>query len=197
MPTVTSLNTARSSSGQAPLQINLEHGLGEFYGLARFDHPLPATNTVLATHFDTLHPSYLSVIRPSVNGESIPAIHDRIAYCLHHIIKTLDADPKGPETLLICTHAAVMICIGRVLTGRMPTDHGEDDFNCYTCAFSKFVRRTTESTTLASNDELWDAKLAENIPSVGWQGGRGVQGGWNCEVNGDCSFLSQGPERGW
>ena len=171
--------------------------MGEFYGLARFDHPLPATNEVLATHFDTLHPSYQPLIRPSVNGESIPAIHDRIAYCLHHMIKTLDAEPNGPKTILICTHAAVMICIGRVLTGRMPDDHGEDDFKCFTCALSKFVRRPSEPTAKTVEDELWDSSKAEIIPSVGWQGGRGVRGGWDCEINGDCSFLSNGEERGW
>jgi len=30
-----------------------------------------------------------------------------------------------------------------------------------------------------------------------WAGGRGVRGGWDCEVNCDCSFLSGGEERGW
>jgi transcription factor C subunit 7 len=25
----------------------------------------------------------------------------------------------------------------------------------------------------------------------------GVGGGWECTVNGDCSFLSGGEERGW
>jgi hypothetical protein len=29
-----------------------------------------------------------------------------------------------------------------------------------------------------------------------WRG-RGVAGGWDCVLDSDCSFLSQGPERGW
>lgn len=198
-PTVEALNNARTSAGQEPLPIHIENGLGEFYGLARFDHPSPATNDVLATHFDILHPSYKPVVRPSVNGESLPTIHDRIAYCLHHVIKALDGDQAGPKALLICTHAASMICIGRALTGNMPADPGEDDFNCFTCSFSKFVRRPGQASSNGSapSDQLWDPSTPETIPSVNWQGGRGVQGGWDCVVNGDCSFLSKGEERGW
>lgn len=30
-----------------------------------------------------------------------------------------------------------------------------------------------------------------------WKRGVGVRGGWTCEVNSDCSFLSGGEERGW
>jgi len=197
-PTVRTLNQTRSASNKEPLQIHIENGVGEFYGLARFDHPSPATNEILATHFDTLHPGYIATIRPSVNGESIPSIHDRIAYCLHRVISELDKDPRGPKTLLICTHAASMICIGRVLTGRMPSDHGEEDFRCFTCALSKFVRRSGATPTATAKEiERWDATVPETIPDTDWQNGKGVQGGWDCEINGDCSFLSKGEERGW
>lgn len=195
-PTVTSISAARTAAGLQPLPIHIENGLGEFYGLARFDHPSPASNEVLATHFNNLNTSYEPVIRPSVNGESLPTIHDRIAYCLHHVIRKLDADPAGPKSLLICTHAASMICIGRALTGNMPSDFGEDDFKCFTCSMSKFVRRNT-STTEPTTDEIWDPSKPETIPDVKWKDGRGVQGGWDCKVNGDCSFLSKGEERGW
>jgi len=194
-PTVTTLNSQRSGTDKEPVRIQIENGLGEFYGLARFDHPSPATNDILATHFDNLHPSYEATIRPSVNGESIPTIHDRIAYCLHRVISALDADPSGPKTLLICTHAASMICIGRVLTGRMPEDHGEEDFRCFTCSLSKFERRG--SIKEAQDIAQWNASTPEDIPVVNWRDGNGVMGGWDCTINGDCSFLSKGEERGW
>lgn len=68
-------------------------------------------------------------------------LHDRVAYTLDRIIDTLDADPSAPRTLLICTHAAPMIAIGRTLTGYMPVDPTTEDFRCYTCSLSKFARR--------------------------------------------------------
>lgn len=173
----------------------------EFYGLARFDHPSPAPLTTLLTHFAGLHSSYAARIVPSPNGESIAALHDRIAYTMHRIVEALDADPSGPKALLICTHAASMICIGRVLTGRMPEDPNEEDFRCGTCALSKFVRRSRGEASAELEGEvrvdMWDKGAPEKIPKVQWRDGKGVMGGWDCVVNGDCSFLSGGEERTW
>lgn len=99
-----------------------------------------------------------------------------------------------------------MIAIGRALTGNMPEDECAEDFNCYTCAFSKFARKTPSATTngsktptdpLAATAQKWDPSNPDDVPDINWRNGRGVQGGWTCEVNGDCSFLENGEERGW
>jgi len=94
-----------------------------------------------------------------------------------------------------------MISIGRALTGRMPEDEGEEDFKCFTCAFSKFTRRRAVTTAAVEDDGVspaaWDASRPDEVPDVGWRDGKGVGGGWDCEVNGDCSFLAGGEERGW
>ena len=191
----TAARTAQNSKDPKVLKalVNLEAGLGEFYGLARFDHPSPATYNVLAQHFpDNLAPEQNPIIVPSTKGESIPQLHDRVAYCLDKLIKRLDADPSGPRTLLICTHAASMIAIGRALTGNMPEDECAEDFNCYTCAFSKFARKPIADAAdkeSKPDTQKWDASNPDIVPDVNWRNGRGVQGGWTCEVNGDCSFL--------
>jgi len=193
-PTVSRLNSDRSDDKK--LRVHVENGVGEFYGLARFDHPSPATLDVLHTHFPGgLAEAYMPVIRPSVNGESLTSLHDRIAYALYHVIQKLDQDPAGPKTLLICTHAASMICIGRALTGRMPEDPSEEDFKCFTCSLSKFTRRNIPEAPV-EKEHIWTLDEPENIPFVDWRG-KGVKGGWDCEVNGDCSFLEKGEERGW
>lgn len=193
-PTVSKLNSDRPQDKK--LQVHVENGVGEFYGLARFDHPSPATLDVLHKHFPgDLAEAYIPVIRPSVNGESLTALHDRIAYALYHVIQKLDQDPSGPKTLLICTHAASMICIGRALTGRMPEDPSEEDFKCFTCSLSKFTRRNIPEAPV-EKQHIWTLDEPENIPFVDWKG-KGVKGGWDCEVNGDCSFLEKGEERGW
>jgi transcription factor C subunit 7 len=189
---------AREGRGEKA-RVVIEPGLGEFYGLARFDHPSPAAIDVLNQHFPHLHAEKQAIIIPSTKGESIPQLHDRLAYCLHHIIRAADQDPNGPKSLLICTHAASMICIGRVLTGRMPEDEGEEDFKCFTCSFSKFVRRRGQSEGVEGREvREWDAKKADEVPDVGWRNGGGLGGGvWDVEANGDCSFLENGEERGW
>lgn len=190
-------NALAERKGKDAIRVNVEPGVGEFYGLARFDHPSPASMTELNRHFEYLHLSEPKIIVPSTKGESIPQLHDRLAYCLQHLIARADADPSGPKTLLICTHAAAMIALGRVLTGRMPEDESEDDFNCFTCSFSKYVRRTNTPSDISAVNSSWKSETPDKIPNVGWQGGKGVGGGWNCEVNGDCSFLDGGEERGW
>jgi broad specificity phosphatase PhoE len=88
----TAARTAQNSKDPKTMKalVNLEAGLGEFYGLARFDHPSPATYNVLAQHFpDNLAPEQNPIIVPSTKGESIPQLHDRIAYCLDELIKRL------------------------------------------------------------------------------------------------------------
>lgn len=169
----------------------VERGIGEFYGRAHFDHPQAAPLSVLHKHFPgLLQHDETSLVVPDIKGETIPGLHDRVALAISRIIRKLDRDPKGPKALLICTHAAVMISLGRVLTGRMPEDVSEEDFHCATCALSIYRRRSTFLTSgISKLKEEEDGK-------VDWRG-KGVAGGWECEVNGDCSFLKGGEERPW
>lgn len=98
------------------------------------------------------------------------------------------------KAICLCTHAATLIAIGRVLTGRMPDDVGEEDFRPFTCGVSTFVRRKGEEKEVDVG--RW-AGPEKEIPRVDWRKGKGVGGGWQCTVGGDCSFLSGGEERGW
>ena len=76
-----------------------------------------------------------------MHGETIDMLHDRLAYTLHQIIRQGDRDPNGPRAILLCSHAAAIIALGRVLTGDMPDDFATDDFQCYTAGLSTFKRR--------------------------------------------------------
>ena len=142
--------------------------------------------------FGNYDEEYTPAIKPSVSGERIDELHDRAAYALYRIIER--SDMEGVKAICVCTHAATLIAIGRVLTGRMPTDVGEEDFRPYTCGVSTFVRRKMERMSEEVGD--WNRPEAK-IPRTDWKGGKGVGGGWDCIVNGDCSFLSGGEERGW
>lgn len=159
--------------------------------MARFDHPSPAEPALLHKLFPKYDLEYQPAIKPSVNGETIRELHDRTAYALHRIIE--QADKEGIKALLLCTHAATLIAIGRALTGRMPDDIQEEDFRPFTCGVSTFVRR---QKTVNGNVKEWEGPETK-IPVARWREGRGVGGGWDCKLSGDCSFLSGGEERGW
>lgn len=182
-----------------------------------FDHPSPASPGTLKSHFPTLlasdpEVSYNPHLMPSTRGETIAQLHDRVATTLAGIIADVDAEinaleasqPPSERTskaILICAHAAPLIAMGRALTGNMPEDADEEDFNVFTAGLSTFVRRgrTPAGDGGADQRELAPGTRVIRPGAVvpNWQGGKGVSGGWDCVVNGDCSFLSGGAERGW
>jgi transcription factor C subunit 7 len=77
----------------------------------------------------------------------------------------------------------------------MPEDPTEDDFKCFTCSLSVFKRRAPPDE-ITHDAPSWNPTKPDDIPAVDWKG-KGLLGGWNCEKNGDCSFLTGGEERGW
>ncbi|KZF24138.1 phosphoglycerate mutase-like protein [Xylona heveae TC161] len=186
-----------AAAGRKVGEVRGENGIGEWYGTARFDHPSPANPPLLRTFFPTYALDYPPIIIPSSIGETIPELHDRVAYALDRMIAELDADESQPKAILLCTHAAPLLAIARALTGQMPEDISAQDFRPFTCSMSKFVRRRRPSQPLASPVARKTQIGDDGIPSVDWRGGKGVGGGWDCVVNGDCSFLENGEERGW
>ncbi|KAL1873462.1 hypothetical protein VTK73DRAFT_960 [Phialemonium thermophilum] len=205
------------------LTVRAEAGLGEWYGPAPFEHPVPADKGVLQRLFPSLlDPDYESLICPSRRGETVAELHDRVASTMERIVE--QCDREGTRAVLICTHAAVVIALGRVLTGNMPEDADTEDFRAYTCGLSVYRRRGSSSS--ASSPAIRGPRIGGeyangatvrigNAPDDGsggdgqastdakarretdWRGGTGVAAGWQCLINSDCSFLSGGEERGW
>jgi transcription factor C subunit 7 len=167
-PTTTKL----FKEGKAGGKIRVEYGLGEFMGMSKFLHPTPPDLNTLKLHFENLDEEYESKHRPYHHGEFIQDLHRRVEVTIKDIIESLDKEPGEPKTLLICTHAAVMIALGRVLTGKnaKPDDSDEEDFNCYVASLSTFKRRL-------------------DTP--------GSVGSWDCKVDADTSFLKSGPQLNW
>lgn len=199
-----------------------EHGLREWFGSAPFDHPEPAAPKVLKTIFPSYDQAYVSVVTPSKRGETLEQLQRRITKALRGIIQQCDAD--GTRAVLLCTHAAVIILIGRILTGRLPASVDMDDFKAYTCGLSVYSRSETASGTsyAATAGDSWASRDGRRPPSSEprmYQPASqrdsciycmptytllstadtapDLVGGWDCHLNSDCSFLSGGPERGW
>ncbi|KAL4795753.1 histidine phosphatase superfamily [Aspergillus venezuelensis] len=230
-PSVRKLNEGKQDGGKvegiendAEFEIRIENGLGEWFGSTTFfHHPTPPIlASLMSPSAPTPAPFTLNrsrstpLLYTSTRGESIPQLHHRLATALAGIIREVDAEITAAEAdiavekrtskaVLICAHAAPLIAIGRVLTGHMPSDSGEEDFYVYTAGLSTFRRRGGGSIGAESVDRKNEGLLAEGtkitdpertfVPD--WQNGKGVGGGWDCIVNGDCSFLSGGAERGW
>ncbi|KEF54886.1 uncharacterized protein A1O9_09329 [Exophiala aquamarina CBS 119918] len=184
-------------SKHTPLEVRGERGIGEWFGRAWFVQPHPAEPERLKREFfPWLDDSYQSRVVPEEHGERIEPLHDRVARALAAIVKDVDEEyssaGRGDEkvALLLCGHAAQIIATGRALTGLMPEDHDEEDFKCFTCGISRFVRRSLPGSADADADDHWYFR-------EDWRNGSGVAGGWDCVANSDCAHLSQGEERGW
>ncbi len=174
------------------LMVRGERGLGEWFGRAWFVQPSPADTARLRREFyPWLDDGYASRVVPSEHGERIEELHDRVATALSMIVKDVDEEyvrmGRADEevTILISGHAAPIIASGRALTGDMPEDYDEEDFRCFTCGLSRFVRRQSPPSEERDWQEYYDDRA------------QGVAGGWDCVLNSDCSHLSQGEERGW
>lgn len=198
-----------SRSGERVVGVRGETGIGEWYGSAPFEHPIPASPEVLESFFPAfLNQEYKPAVVPTRMGESIGELHDRVATTMDALISECDRD--GVRAVLLCSHAAVIIALGRVLTGDMPENIEVEDFRAFTCGLSVYRRRGRGNTTPEAEGQGSSAVSARNadlsikhnnepspcrIPE--WRNGRGVSGGWICEMNSDCSHLSGGEERGW
>ncbi|KAK4227730.1 phosphoglycerate mutase [Podospora fimiseda] len=203
------LQTVEPYVRQSGHKIKGETGIGEWYGSAPFEHPVPASLEILDTHFpDMLDLTYKPLVTPTRMGESVDELHDRVALAMDKLIEECDRD--GVKAVLLCSHAAPIIALGRVLTGNMPDNIEVEDFRAFTCGLSVYRRRglkpgtslekTLGTSQLARNGMIPDAGASESKSSVGdssWRGGRGVRGGWECKLNSDCAHLELGEERGW
>lgn len=186
----------------------------EWYSLAPFSHPHPASPTILHSLFPSYSLTYLPSLTPSysisstpptphattLGGESPSQLHTRVATALSRIISYADIESGAEEVaILVCTHAATMIAAGRVLTGVMPRDINEPDFRAYTCGLSRFVRRSRRESGGEDESAL---KMVEStgermLSNATWMNGKGVAGGWDCLLDSDCTHLPGGEERGW
>ncbi|KAK4242601.1 histidine phosphatase superfamily [Achaetomium macrosporum] len=198
--------TSPRTEGEPPLRVRGETGLGEWYGSASFEHPVPASLGTLEQLFPgMLDPNYRPAVTPNRMGESVDELHDRVAATLAALIAECDRD--GVRAILLCSHAAVIIATGRVLTGQMPENVEVEDFKCFTCGLSMYRRRPSSLVSAESRGgdgilrqapEACDVDHHGNDGSaLGWRAGKGISGGWDCELNSDCAHLSLGAERGW
>ncbi|KAK7941157.1 uncharacterized protein PG986_013544 [Apiospora aurea] len=185
--------------------IRVEAGISEWYGLAPWEHPTSAPLSELTALFpnSAIDASYTSRVVPPRHGESIAQLHERAAAAIAALVE--QSDREGARAIVLNTHAAVVIALGRVLTGRMPASVEEEDFKAFTCGLSVYRRRRPrsppEATAVPEGSRVPGGVSSGSIQNTTnhttWADGSGVGGGWDCEADSDCSFLQGGEERGW
>ncbi|KAI1078451.1 phosphoglycerate mutase-like protein [Whalleya microplaca] len=157
-----------------PFKIRADLGLSEWYGVASFQHPTPAPLDKLQSFFPELDPNYVSTLAPPRNGESIPQLYNRVAGAIDAIIKR--SDQEGRRAILLSTHAAVVISLGRVLTGRLPEDVQEIDFHAFTCGLSVYRRQgVNRKKTVVDADDRTDLSNIKGMApdsSTAWREGQ-------------------------
>ncbi|KAI0118903.1 RNA polymerase III transcription initiation factor complex component [Nemania sp. FL0031] len=206
-PFISRRNSRQSKASASPskddvspsrLSIRVESGLSEWYGRAHFEHPTSAPLSELCVLFADLDADHVSLPTPRRRGESIPQLYERTASCIQTIID--QCDQEGKRAVVISTHAAVVIALGRVLTANVPEDASVEDFGAFTCGLSVYRRqgidqgRSTTGTTDRAAAIRDQAPMPADPPQTC---GFGLSSHWRCEVNSDCSFLRGGEERGW
>ncbi|PNY23194.1 Transcription factor tau 55 kDa subunit, partial [Tolypocladium capitatum] len=167
-------------------KIRPEHGIQEWFGSAPFDHPQPATTDVLKSLFPAVDEGYVSAVTPSRRGETLAQLQERVAVALRAIIARCDAD--GTRAVVLCSHAAIIIMLGRILTGHMPETIDAEDFRAFTCGLSVY-RRKCRAEGKGGDGRGSPSAFSVETDAI-------LLGGWHCEHNSDCSFLTGGEERG-
>ncbi|KAM0531805.1 hypothetical protein ACHAQF_006620 [Verticillium nonalfalfae] len=74
--------------------------------------------------------TYRAAVVPAVKGETIEGLYERVAAGVGAIIDQCDAE--GIRAVVLCSHAATIIALGRVLTGEIPTTVDVEDFRAFT-----------------------------------------------------------------
>lgn len=157
--------TASSSSGVVVAKMLPEHGIREWFGSAPFDHPEPAAPEKLKSMFPSYDESYESTIVPSKKGETLDQLQQRITIALRGIIKRCDAN--GTRAIVLCSHAAVIILIGRILTGLVPPSVDAEDFYAYTCGLSVYCRGDAVSEASGRSSGRDAPGFVSNRPTIG------------------------------
>ena len=165
--------------------IVIDPGLGEWYGKAPFTHTVPAPLSQLSSLFpdlDLCMPECQASAIPNSYGETIPELYTRCSIALEKLIA--DCDAAGIEVAAICSHAASIIAMCRVLTGELPEKEDIRDFKTWTAGVTALKRRKTGKGAQDLDGEPWKRRLC-------------ICGGWECVENSNTSHLSGGEERGW
>ncbi|KAK6500867.1 hypothetical protein TWF506_003628 [Arthrobotrys conoides] len=172
------------------IKFRLDMGLSEWRRADRKQARIPSTKQLREYH-PTLDAQRQSLCTP-LGHENLEEFYARNAYFLANLIQSLDNDPDGPESVLLCTSASNIAWMARILTGKYPDSSVKQDFSVPAIGFYKFSRRNVVPVKI----DL-DRKTPLGYPDIGWKNGVAIGGSWEITHNAECSFLSTGSIMLW
>ncbi|KAL7008352.1 C6 zinc cluster transcription factor-like protein [Cystobasidiomycetes sp. EMM_F5] len=134
-------------------------------------HPRPFAASTLQTYFPHVQASsHRSLLVVSQSGESIQGLHERAKEFLRRFVAYVDANLPNVKSVLLVSHAATVIALGRALVG-----HPDMDVRAGTASLSHYTR-SLETVRQAEHDSY---------------------GHWTCKSNGETGHLAGGEQRNW
>lgn len=186
------IQTVEPLASALDIEIIPEPGLGEWYGMNRSDDPRPASPSELRRFYPHIDLDHETICTPESSGESIEQLYARSVFVLSNLIRDLDNDPAQPESVLLCTHAASLVALSRVLAGSIPEDPATVDFIAYTSCITRFERHDPVPVQTLRTSNTPGPNLTRD-----WVVDGSLGGSWTCVVNGYGGFLKSGRQRGW
>ncbi|KAF3091811.1 hypothetical protein TWF706_009484 [Orbilia oligospora] len=172
------------------INFRLDMGLSEWRRVDRKQARIPSIRQLKDYH-PTLDAQCQSLCNP-LGHENLDEFYARNAYFLANLIQSLDNDPDGPESALLCTSASNIAWMARILMGKCPKNSMERDFSVPAISFYKFARRHVLPVKIDAGE-----KTPLGYPRVEWQNGISIGGSWEITHNAECNFLSTGGMMLW
>ncbi|KAG9290151.1 hypothetical protein G9A89_010457 [Geosiphon pyriformis] len=145
-PYFRTLQTANAVAEALDIDICVEDGLSEWYGLHRIFIPSAAPISELELFFPRINTSHTSLVQHPSVSETIQDIHGRLSTTMRKLIALSDVDPKI-NTVLIVTHAASLIAGVRAVLEERYASIGSA-----TCSLTELIRRNEKWVMLRNGD---------------------------------------------
>lgn len=148
----------------------METGIGEYYHVDRPTHPIPLTADKSIKTFPRITLDYTAQISVSKTGETRDRLWPRIQKALDAIIRS----SANVEAIIICTHAATKIAIGKVLAN-VEVRSGTCSMDEYVLSDGKWQCVMNGNTSFLSSGEQmhWDFSMAYEAGSIEDEKSRG------------------------
>ncbi|KAN0065694.1 hypothetical protein ACQY0O_000824 [Thecaphora frezii] len=135
------LQTSEPAAALLDLELVAEPGLAEWFPPVPTDsgvHPAPARAATMRKFVPRLSLSWEPLLYPDSLGEDIPQLHARARRVLSLIQQR--CHQLGVERVLLCSHAATLIALGRVLLQDDAGGQRTKAINVGTATLSKYTR---------------------------------------------------------
>lgn len=162
------LQTVQPTAKNLGLKVFVEHGVSEWLSRPNYtESPKPASTKVLSEKFfpGLIDESYVPIISESVVGETYEELLARAKNFVSKLIERLDNEYPDVESIMIVTHAATKIVLGRAIV--------KDDnlaVRTGTCSLDTYVRDDKDSTKWTA-EKIGDASFLTNGEEMHWSFG--------------------------